>query len=55
MSTLYKVTGRLTNGKRFKTIFTSNEAYAMGINLFWGSVWRLNETSHKWQEWKRVR
>jgi len=35
----FVVTGKLTNGKQFKAIKTSNAAHAFGINLYDGSVW----------------
>lgn len=37
--TNYKVTGILTNGKRFKAIHTNSPRHAAGINLYRGTVW----------------
>lgn len=50
------VTGILTNGKKFKTIYSgSSIGYntAMGINLFKGSVWAIT-TSNKKKLIKRI-
>lgn len=55
MRVIYKVTGVLANGRRFKAIHTNNYHYAMGINLYRGSVW-MKENAHgeKWHLIKRV-
>ena len=37
----YHVTGTLVNGRRFKTIKTTNVHHAFGINLWNGSVWQV--------------
>jgi len=42
----YKVTGKLTNGKRFKSIFSDNYNYVMGINLWDGTVWEKHLRTH---------
>ncbi len=39
----FHVTGILTNGRRFPTIVTTNPYHAMGINLYRGSVWRVED------------
>ena len=51
---LYKVTGRYYGSTRnFRPIFTSNFYYAMGINLWNGSVWSL-QSNGKWKRIKQV-
>lgn len=49
---MYKVTGVQVSGKRFK-IETSDRMYALGINLWRGSVWK-STAENKWQLIKRV-
>lgn len=49
---MYKVTGILRNGKRFKAIHTSNREHALGINLWSGTVWSWTGT--KWAKIKSV-
>jgi hypothetical protein len=41
---LYKVTGKLRNGKRFKTMYYSNAIDASRINLWHGSVYGILES-----------
>ena len=48
----YKVTGTLRNGQRFKAIHTKNFSYAMGINLWKGSVYQ--KSAGKWVRIKEV-
>ena len=50
----YRVTRILTNGRRFKAIVTNSYHYAMGINLYRGSVWEKTATGGKWRLIKRV-
>jgi hypothetical protein len=38
---LYVVTGVTVHGKRFRPLYTDSYIYAMGINLWRGSVWKL--------------
>ena len=40
---LYKVTGVLVNGKRFKPIVTSNWFHANCINLYKGTKWLMRD------------
>jgi hypothetical protein len=49
----FKVTGTLRDGKRFKAIHTSNQMYAMGINLYRGNVWFGNDVIG-WRKIKSV-
>ena len=49
---MYKVTGVTVHGKRFK-IETSNRIHAFGINLWRGSVWKLQK-NNKWKLLQRV-
>ena len=49
---MYKVTGTTVHGKRFK-IETSSHMHAFGINLWRGSVWKL-DVDNKWRLIKRV-
>lgn len=46
----YKVTGIMHNGRRFNAIHTDNLRYALGINLWNGSVWE-QFNGH----WKRIK
>jgi len=49
----YKVTGKLYGSERwFRAIRTDSFRYAMGINLWRGSVWEW--TGKKWKLIKRV-
>lgn len=55
MDVMYKVTGILTNGRRFPAILTRNYRHAMSINLYRGSVWeKENDKNAKWKLIKRV-
>lgn len=47
----YKVTGVLTNGKRFPAIYTDNLNYALMINLYRGTVWRKDDQG----KWRKIR
>ena len=49
---LFKVTGKDIYGKRFR-IFTDNWLHALGINLWKGTVWKL-DMDNKWRIAKRV-
>lgn len=50
----YKVTGVLTTGRRFKAIHTTNRAYALGINLYRGSVWERPSDDAPWRRIREV-
>ena len=50
---MYKVTGILRSGKRFKAMYYSNRIQALSINLWSGSVWEKQE-SGKWKRIKQV-
>jgi len=49
---MFKVTGKMPNGKRFKPIHTSNANYALAINLYQGTVWQM--INGRWKMIKRV-
>jgi hypothetical protein len=49
----YKVTGIYPNGRRFSPIRTNSYGYAMGINLWRGSVWKRTDQG-KWNKIKDV-
>lgn len=50
--TKYKVTGVLTNGRRFSAIHTTNLRYALSINLYRGTVWE--EVDGHWRKIREV-
>ena len=50
--TSYKITGVDRTGKRFR-ILTNNYMHAMCINLYSGSVWKM-DTEGTWRLIKRV-
>lgn len=52
----YHVTGILYNGKRFKLVYGGENGYytAVSINLFNGSVWRVDKQTGKRKCIKRV-
>lgn len=41
--TVYHVTGRTSDGRRFKRIETTSRIHALGINLWCGSVWEVRQ------------
>lgn len=43
----YQITGILTNGKRFKPIQYSDVQWAMGINLYNGSIWGIKSDNKR--------
>jgi len=49
---LWKVTGVDCDGRRFR-IVTSSAVYAMGINVWCGTVWRLDARG-TWRVFRRV-
>ena len=49
----FVVTGKLVNGRRFRKTHT-NGLYALGINLWNGSVWGVRKDNGKRQRLKRV-
>ena len=51
---IYVVTGILRDGKRFKPMYYTDIRYALGINLYHGSVWRHNNLTGKRTLIKRV-
>lgn len=53
MPVSYKVTGVTRDGRRFKAIHTKNYHYAMGINLYRGTVW-YKDAEGKWRVLCRV-
>tara|TARA_R100001244_G_scaffold68739_2_gene56190 strand:- start:668 stop:850 length:183 start_codon:yes stop_codon:yes gene_type:complete len=46
----YKVTGVLRNARRFRAIHTDSYMHAVGINLWRGSVWSMDDG-----KWRRIR
>ena len=48
----FKVTGVLTNGRRFKAIHTNNIIHATSINLYRGTVWEHD--GERWRVMRRV-
>ena len=44
----YKATGKLTNGKPFRAMHSTNWLYIQGINLYCGHKWGLKPDGH-WQ------
>lgn len=51
----YVITGTLVSGKRFKRSFDKDGAlWAMGINLWRGSVWGIRISDGKRQLLKRI-
>lgn len=51
--TKYVITGKLVNGRRFRNQ-TTDLRYALGINLWNGSVWGIRKDNGKRQRLKRV-
>ena len=49
----YAVTGKLVNGKRFCKV-TQFILYALGINLYKGSVWGIRKDTGRRQLLRRV-
>jgi hypothetical protein len=43
---VYEITGVLVSGKRFK-LLTDNPMHADGINLYRGSVWKVEDGKRK--------
>lgn len=43
---MYVITGVTASGKRFR-IETTNQVHAMGINLYRGSVWEVDNGRRK--------
>lgn len=43
---MYHVTGVTVNGRRFR-IITDDVMFAMGVNLYRGSVWRVVNNKRK--------
>ena len=47
----YVITGTDASGKRFQPIHTSNLAYAMGHNVYNGTLWEVSASGKR----KRIR
>lgn len=48
---MYRITGTLYNGRRFKAIYTDNLRYALGHNLWSGHIWERKPDGH----WKIIK
>jgi len=56
MTQMYKITGTLPNGKRFKPILTSNYRHAMMHNIYKGTLWECDNVGYQCgiPKWRRI-